>query len=54
MQSTTPHRERGRTWRNVRKPDRSKRSGGTHREPHEIRNFRQDSMQDARKTGAFG
>ena len=43
--------ERGRIWRSPRKPDRSKRHDGPHREPHGIRNFRQDSTRDARKTG---
>jgi hypothetical protein len=54
MQGTTPYRKRGRTWKSAGKPDRSKRPDGTHREPHEIKDFRQDSMRDTRKTGAFG
>ena len=46
-----PHRigKRGRTWRSGRKVDRSKRSDGTHREPHEIRNFRQYNRRDTKK-----
>jgi hypothetical protein len=54
MQGTPLLREKGSTWQSRRKPDRSKRHDGPHREPLGIRNSRQDSTRDTGKTGAPG